>query len=56
MQCVNTTQCGYAFSIQNYIKNEVCNKLQTKHLESIMHAIKGSCNDLDYILRKVQAL
>ena len=36
VQCVSTTQCERAFSIQNCIKIKTHNKLDTKHLECIM--------------------
>jgi len=51
VQCVSTAQCEYAFSIQNCIKTKTRNKLDTKHLECIMHvSIEDLCGDLDNVL------
>jgi hypothetical protein len=57
VQCISTAQCECVFSIQNCIKSKVRNKLQTKHLESIMRvAIEGPRDDIEYILGEAQAL
>ena len=41
-QCISTTTCERAFSIQNVIKTRHRNHLNIKHLESIMRlALEG---------------
>jgi len=50
-QCVSTTTCERAFSIQNVIKTKFRNRLNTKHLESVLRvAIEGPFEDFDHIL------
>ena len=50
-QCVSTTTCERAFSIQNVIKIRHRNQLNTKHLESIMRlALEGPKENFDHML------
>jgi len=50
-QCVSTATCERAFSVQNVIKTKFRNRLNTKHLESVLRvAIEGPSNDFDHIL------
>ena len=57
IQCVSTTQCERAFSVQNCIKTKFRNKLQTRSLESIMRiALEGPTNDVDVFLVEAIAL
>ena len=50
-QCVSTTTCERAFSVQNVIKTRHRNHLNTKHLESIMRlALEGPKENFDHML------
>ena len=50
-QCVSTSTCERAFSLQTVIKTSHRNHLNTKHLESIMRlALEGLKENFDYIL------
>ena len=57
IQCVSIAQCERAFSLLNCIKTKLCNRLQTKSLESIMHiALEGPTKDVDVFLVEAIAL
>ena len=50
-QCINTTTCEKAFSVQNVIKTRHRNHLNTKHLESITRlALEGPKINFDHML------
>ena len=56
-QCVRTTTCEKAFSIQNVIKTKQRNRLGTKHLDDVLRvALEGPKDDYDYILVKAMEL
>jgi len=56
-QCVSTTTCEKAFSIQNAIKTKYTNRLGTKHLHVVLRvALEGPQDDYDYILVEAMEL
>jgi len=56
-QCVSTTTCERAFSIQNVIKTKHRNRLGTKHLDVVLTvALEGPQDDYDYILVEAMEL
>jgi len=51
VQCVSTTTCERAFSVQNLIKTRVRNKLGSKNLEAMLRiALEGLDEEVDDII------
>jgi len=53
VQCISTTTCERAFSVQNLIKTQVRNRLGSKNLEAMLRiALKGLDENFDNIVEE----
>ena len=56
-ESVSTAQCECAFPIQNCIKTNTCNEVDTKHLECIMSiSMEDLGGDLENVIMEAIAL
>ena len=57
VQCISTTMCECAFSVQNFIKIRVRNRLGSKNLEAMLRiALEGPNEGIDDIISDVVPL